>query len=276
MKIRIITALICIPLLVTLLCSPTYIVCAAVMLVSLIGMSEFCKAVGLSEKKPLYAVSCTAAVIIPLCMYFKPWLVSHTNARFDSFLLYAAVVTLFCIMLVCHKKIGIKDVALTAFGMVYIPYFLSHIILVRALENGRFLIWLIFIGAFLTDTGAYFIGVFFGKHKLCPEISPKKTVEGAFGGILGGVFFCLLYGLLLKYIFSLSVNFILLAVMGVIVSIISELGDLAASIIKRQYGIKDYGTLFPGHGGILDRCDSVIFVAPAVYLLVGSIFSVIA
>ena len=143
------------------------------------------------------------------------------------------------------------------------------------MSDGEYLIWLIFIGAFLADTGAYFVGIFFGRHKLCPEISPKKTVEGAFGGVLGGVVFYIVYGLILKYAFNFSVRFASLALMGVIISVISEIGDLSASIIKRHYGIKDYGTLFPGHGGILDRCDSVIMVAPAVYLLLNSVFTVI-
>lgn len=278
MKTRIITALICIPLLVTVLVAPGYVICGAVVLVSIIGLSEFYGAVGLADKKPLTAIGYASALVIPIFMYFKPYAAEYSalGERLPAYLLvYLFILALFAVMLIFHKNVSISDAALTMFSTVYIPYLLSHIILVRELQNGEYLIWLIFIGAFLADTGAYFVGIFFGRHRLCPEISPKKTVEGAFGGILGGVVFYIVYGLILKYAFNLSVRFASLALMGVIISVISEIGDLSASIIKRHYGIKDYGTLFPGHGGILDRCDSVIMVAPAVYLLLNSVFTVI-
>lgn len=278
MKTRIITALICIPLLVTVLVAPGYVICGAVVLVSLIGLSEFYGAVGLADKKPLTAIGYTSALVIPIFMYFKPYAAEYSalGERLPAYLLvYLFILALFAVMLIFHKNVSISDASLTMFSTVYIPYLLSHIILVRESQNGEYLIWLIFIGAFLADTGAYFVGIFFGRHKLCPEISPKKTVEGAFGGVLGGVVFYIVYGLILKYAFNFSVRFASLALMGVIISVISEIGDLSASIIKRHYGIKDYGTLFPGHGGILDRCDSVIMVAPAVYLLLNSVFTVI-
>lgn len=278
MKTRIITALICIPLLVTVLVAPGYVICGAVVLVSIIGLSEFYGAVGLADKKPLTAIGYASALIIPIFMYFKPYAAEYfaLGERLPAYLLvYLFILALFAVMLIFHKNVSISDAALTMFSTVYIPYLLSHIILVRESQNGEYLIWLIFIGAFLADTGAYFVGIFFGRHKLCPEISPKKTIEGAFGGVLGGVVFYIVYGLILKYAFNFSVRFASLALMGVIISVISEIGDLSASIIKRHYGIKDYGTLFPGHGGILDRCDSVIMVAPAVYLLLNSVFTVI-
>ena len=278
MKTRIITALICIPLLVTVLVAPGYVICGAVVLVSLIGLSEFYGAVGLADKKPLTAIGYASALVIPILMYLKPYAAEYSalGERLPAYLLvYLFILALFAVMLIFHKNVSISDAALTMFSTVYIPYLLSHIILVRESQNGAYLIWLIFIGAFLADTGAYFVGIFFGRHKLCPEISPKKTVEGAFGGVLGGVVFYIVYGLILKYAFNFSVRFASLALMGVIISVISEIGDLSASIIKRHYGIKDYGTLFPGHGGILDRCDSVIMVAPAVYLLLNSVFTVI-
>ncbi len=275
MKTRIITALVCIPLLAAILLSPGYVICLAAVVVSVIGLYEFYGAVGLSDKKPLTAVGYISGVCIPICMYLKPWLIEHLPTFCENASIYILILALFAVLLIFHKKIDIENVSLLLFGSIYIPYFLSHITAVRELPHGKFLIWLIFIGAFLTDTGAYFVGVFFGKHKLCPEISPKKTIEGAFGGILGGTGFYLIYGLILKHFFGLSVDFAELAVMGALVSVISQFGDLTASVIKRRYGIKDYGTLFPGHGGILDRCDSVILVAPAVYLMLTGIFTVI-
>lgn len=275
MKTRIITALLCIPLLVAILLAPGYIICVAAIVVSLIGLHEFYGAVGLSDKKPLTAVGYASAVYIPIYMYLKPWFAERSLTLCGNVSIYVLVLALFAVLLMFHKKIDIENVSLLMFGTVYIPYFLSHIINVREMPHGEFLIWLIFIGAFLTDTGAYFVGVLFGKHKLCPEISPKKTIEGAFGGILGGTGFYLIYGLILKHCFGFSVDFAELALMGAVVSVISQVGDLSASVIKRRYGVKDYGTLFPGHGGILDRCDSVILVAPAVYLMLNGIFTVI-
>lgn len=152
-----------------------------------------------------------------------------------------------------------EEAFLTAFGVLYIGYFSFHIILIDQTAYST-LIWLVILTAFGTDIFAYFTGYFFGKHKLSPAISPKKTIEGAVGGVVGSVI--------------LSVAFILIIhpdllfhgiVMGILGSIISQFGDLTASIIKRNIGIKDYGDLIPGHGGVLDRFDSVLFTAPFIY-----------
>ena len=132
-----------------------------------------------------------------------------------------------------------------------------------------FFVWLIFISAFGCDTGAYFTGMLFGKHKLIPSLSPKKTIEGAIGGVVVGTLLAVLFGLSVETMFQLDeVNTVLLCfVTGIVGSILSQIGDLAASAIKRTVGIKDYGTLIPGHGGVLDRFDSVMFTAPAVYYI---------
>ena len=123
----------------------------------------------------------------------------------------------------------------------------------------------------MTDTFAYFSGYFFGKHKLCPEISPKKTVEGSIGGSLWSVGIVLVYGLLVDKQFGVEINYIKLGVLGVLIAIVSQIGDLTASVIKRKYGVKDYGTIFPGHGGVLDRLDSIIATAPLVYVYITTV-----
>ncbi len=273
MKTRIITALILIPILVSLLVfTNSDIIAVAIAVVSLMGLAEFYKAVGLQKSKTLCVFGCIIGAAMPLLPILSGRFenLALTKDTMDI-LIYTFMLLLFASMLICHKTVSVADVGLILFSLVYIPYFLTNILYIRQMENGRFLIWLVFIGAFLTDSCAYFTGIFLGKHKLCPEISPKKTVEGAVGGVLGCMIFYLLYGLLLKHVFSVDVSFVKLGALGLIAAVISEIGDLVASIIKRHYGIKDYGTLFPGHGGILDRCDSVILVSPVIYLFLNTV-----
>ncbi|MFR3499954.1 MAG: phosphatidate cytidylyltransferase, partial [Paraclostridium bifermentans] len=157
-------------------------------------------------------------------------------------------------------KKNIIDFSITFIGIFYVPIFLDYIVLtINDFKLGAIYVWLIFIISFMTDTFAYFSGYLFGKHKLIPTISPKKTIEGSIGGILGSTICCVIFG----YIFKLDIPHMVLV--GSIGSIVAQFGDLFASAIKRYVGIKDYGKLIPGHGGILDRFDSVILVAPFVY-----------
>ena len=151
---------------------------------------------------------------------------------------------------------------------MYVVLFFSYLILIRNNINGEYYIWIPIIVAWLSDTMAYTFGLLFGKHKLIPEVSPKKTVEGAIGGVFGGVLFMLIYSLVCAYGFSKDINFVSMILLGASGAILSQFGDLAASWIKRESGIKDYGNLLPGHGGILDRFDSVLAIAPFVYYFI--------
>ncbi len=263
MKTRIITGLILIPLLVWVLLSNVYIVSAAVTIVSLIGLYEFFKATGLKANKCLPVVGFAAAILICLRTYIPMPLYMP--------LFYSGLILVFCIMLKCHKSASVNEAGLLIFSLIYIPFLLSTLIDIKGLQNGNLVLWFVFIGAFATDTFAYFTGVFLGKHKLCPEISPKKTIEGSIGGTVGCIVLLILYGLLLENIFTMDINYIKLGILGLVISTVSQIGDLTASIIKRKYNIKDYGSLFPGHGGILDRLDSVIATAPLVYIYVTTI-----
>lgn len=258
MKTRIITGLCLVPLLVLVLLSNVYIISAAVVIISVMGLFEFFKATGIAKHKGLCAVGYVAAVLVCLRSYIP--------VSFYMLLFYVGLVAIFCVMLKCHKTASVLDAGLLIFAVIYIPFLLSTLIDIKGLQYGTRLLWIVFIGAFATDTFAYFSGVFLGKHKLCPNISPKKTIEGSVGGSLGCIVLLLLYGLLLEKGFNMDINYIKLGVLGLIVSPVSQIGDLTASIIKRKYGVKDYGSLFPGHGGILDRLDSVIAVAPLVYI----------
>ena len=168
-----------------------------------------------------------------------------------------------------YPKLQLRQVFINIVGFLYIPYMLTHVLLIRqGLAHGKVVVWLVILIAFGSDTFAYFSGITMGRHKLAPILSPKKTIEGAIGGILGSMLICLSYGLFLEwrgYFVLPPIAYASLALLGVLGSIFSQIGDLVGSAIKRETGIKDFGRLIPGHGGILDRLDSILFVAPFVY-----------
>jgi len=175
----------------------------------------------------------------------------------------------FCILLtfiifivtVKDAEFDILSVVKVIFGMMYIPFLLSHFVLVRSLENGeKWVIFILFI-AFAGDTAALYAGKYFGKKKLCPHISPGKTVEGLIGLLAGSIIFCLIY----SYFVFPKISFLHVIVMALVGGLIGQLGDLAESAIKRKYGLKDASAILPGHGGLLDRMDCLLFIAPFIY-----------
>lgn len=268
LKARVLTSVICAPVLIIVLLGPSILVTLTVIAASMVGLYEYYKAVGLIEHRGLCAMGIIAAVIIPIGLML--------SIQETLILVYLYVVGLFLIMLIYNRRVKAADIAMLLLGIIYIPYFLSYVIHIRSMEFGRFFIWLVFIGAFSADTCAYFAGRMFGRHKLCPDISPKKTVEGAVGGVVGAGVMFVLFGIVVNNMFAgflngRHFNLILLFVLGLIAAVISEIGDLVASSIKRQYNIKDFGNILPGHGGILDRCDSIIFVAPTVFLFLYNV-----
>lgn len=171
-----------------------------------------------------------------------------------------------------HSKIGFKDISAAMFAAVYIGLFTSFIFRVYDFDNnGLCHLFLIFICAWITDTGAYFAGRLFGRHKLAPKISPKKTVEGAVGGVICSIAGCIVLGYVMTLTDSTTVqpNYIMLSAIGLVGSCLAQLGDLLCSLVKRECEIKDFGNIMPGHGGVLDRFDSVIMVAPFVYCMLS-------
>lgn len=182
------------------------------------------------------------------------------------FVFYALVLLLIALMIVYvlqFPKFPTSKMMQVFFGVIYVGIMLSFVYLTRMEEQGLKLVWLIFIASWICDTCAYLSGMLLGRHKLTPELSPKKSVEGAIGGVIGAAIVGFLYGLLIQLNEAAWVP----ALICSIGAVISQFGDLTASAIKRNHDIKDYGKLIPGHGGILDRFDSVIITAPIVYIL---------
>ena len=169
---------------------------------------------------------------------------------------------LFSEMLRDHVKIRFETLAMCFLGGLVVPYLMSSVVRILTMSIGRYVILIPFVVACCCDAGAYFIGVKFGKHKLAPVVSPNKTIEGAVGGLLTGMVTMLLYAVILDWPLQFDVNYLAAILYGLLGGLVGELGDLCFSVIKRQTGIKDYGNLIPGHGGVLDRFDSILAVAP--------------
>ena len=211
------------------------------------------------------------AYLIPVALGTASVIVSGTE-KFLVLCILALVGYLFYLFAVAVCRRGAFSFARVCETVVMVGYitfgFLSLTLLRHHVLGGAYLYLLVFVGAWVTDTFAYFTGMLFGKHKLIPEISPKKTVEGAIGGTVFCIGAFLLYGLIVGKLFSLPrPNYLSLALFGLVAAVVSQLGDLIASLIKREHDIKDYGRLFPGHGGVLDRFDSILALSPILLLL---------
>ena len=241
---------------------PVYIIGICVGLISVIGLYEFYEVSKInSNHSPLRIIGYTFAIISTIGTIYLSSDVLKYSGTFAICFLFLMIIG----MIVFRKKTTFADVALIYTGTLYVVFFFMHILLIRQLNNGKILIWILFIGAWATDTFAYFCGRLFGKHKLCPSISPKKTIEGAIGGVVGSIACICIYSHIISAINNIPYNLLNSVLISIIIAIFSQLGDLAASCIKRDYNAKDYGNLIPGHGGILDRFDSVLLIAPLVY-----------
>lgn len=166
-------------------------------------------------------------------------------------------------------KFKAEDVMVCFFGMFYVILMLSYIYQVRMMQDGAYIVWLIFLCSWGCDTCAYLVGVMFGKHKMAPVLSPKKSIEGGIGGVAGAALLGFIYATIFKDKITIDNANIIFPIVCAVGGIISQIGDLTASGIKRNHDIKDYSRLIPGHGGILDRFDSVIITAPIIYYLVA-------
>lgn len=266
MKTRIITGIIsAIILLPFLIFSDTYAFPVLLAFGSAVGVHEMMKCLG--EKNLFVLVpSYIVGGALPICAR----LYGNEQAFFNfahkvlvAYVFYLAVVAVFS-----KGKKDISEMAMVYVTVCFIVNGFSSIVLLRDYEYGQYIYLLVFLCPWMTDIFAYFTGYFLGKHKLIPDVSPKKTVEGAIGGVVFCTLSFLLYGFIMtKAIDGIKANYLACIVVGVVLSVVSQCGDLIFSLIKRKYGIKDYGKLMPGHGGILDRCDSVIASAPFVLLM---------
>lgn len=183
-----------------------------------------------------------------------------------SVLIPSAITILFLEVIITNMKINIKDIAITFFGICYIPLFIMFIPLIKGFVNGEMLVWYIFSCAWGTDIFAYIVGKWIGKHKFS-KISPNKSIEGCIGGIIGAVLISLLFTSIFNTFFGMQFSYVYTILISIVLSIVGQIGDFAASSIKRYVGIKDFSNLIPGHGGMLDRIDSVIFIAPFAYMI---------
>ena len=232
---------------------------AGLFAVSMIGMFELYRVFHI-EKSLLGATGYLAAAIYYLNLIFP--FIPDVEVFVLGFLIL--VMAVYVLRFPVYKA----DQVFAAFaGMFYVAVMLSCIYQTRMMAGGAYIVWLIFLCSWGSDTCAYCVGVLIGKHKMAPRLSPKKSVEGAVGGVLGAALLTILYAWIFQEQMKLNYMF-MLAGISAIGAGISMIGDLAASAIKRNYDIKDYGKLIPGHGGILDRFDSVIFTAPCIYFLV--------
>lgn len=229
----------------------------AVTVISLIGLYELYRTVGMERSVPAW-FAYVASVGLDLTLR------TENHLYFLPVLIGAMMLFMACYV-ISFPKYRSEQIIMLVFGLVYVTTMLSFVYQVRMLDRGVFLVWLIFVGAWGSDTCAYCVGKLIGKHKMPSELSPNKTIEGCVGGIVGAGLIGMIYAAVLK---TSQPTWLAFALIGAISSVISQIGDLAASAIKRNHDIKDYGTLIPGHGGILDRFDSIIFTAPIVYYLI--------
>lgn len=262
MLTRVLTSVIGIPVAIIIMMLGSTVLQVAALIIALIGISEFYSVIK-QRYQPMIVIGYASVVIYFLCF----------NWSYEYFAIYCVLLLsiLLMWMVFTYPRHNIVDVGLTLVGTIYVAGLLSFIVLIRGLQHGEFLVWMVFISSWGSDTCAYFAGRFFGKHKLAPVLSPKKTVEGAIGGAIGaaviGYIYSVIY-MMFNPIFDTKQIFIIIGVIAV-AAILSQIGDLAASAIKRYFEVKDYGKLFPGHGGVLDRFDSVLMVAPFIYIMIS-------
>ena len=215
---------------------------------------------GFVKNRLLQAFCIIQAMLIPWAIYYE------SDIFMFILMMFVFVFILFYSEMTVKEKSGTNGIFAAFFGAYVFPFFISLLVPMMNLNNGRYLVLIPFISAWCVDAGAYFIGSKFGKHKLAPSISPKKSVEGAFGGVACGILGMLIYGIILHFC-KTDVPWIAFIVIGLLGSFFGLLGDLFLSYIKRDCRIKDFGNFLTGHGGVLDRFDSVLFVVPVCYYL---------
>ena len=262
-KTRLISGIVLVIIALATIISGSWILFFTLLAVSLIGMRELYKVMKVSYEHVtvLELVGYLGAVLYYIAM----------KADFGNYGTMAIIISMILILFVYvfgYPKYHAEQVMAAFFGVVYVAVMLSFIYLTRSLPDGKFLVWLIFLCSWGCDTCAYCVGMLIGKHKMAPVLSPKKSIEGAVGGVAGAALLGVIYAAATQ---GKMAEYALICAVGALISMV---GDLAASAIKRNQNIKDYGKLIPGHGGILDRFDSVIITAPVIYYLAKMILGI--
>ncbi|MBR2370941.1 MAG: phosphatidate cytidylyltransferase [Clostridia bacterium] len=266
MRTRIITAIVALfVFLPFLMFSDTVMFAFSISVLGTVACYEMLQCIGLKKK----LVISIPSLLIPLLM---PYAVKFIPNALELYVLVVAVYLLymFGVAIFMTEKIPVQEIALAVMSVIYISIGFMSMVKIREYQDGNLLFLLVFIGAWMTDIFAYFSGRLFGKHKLIPAVSPKKTVEGAIGGTVCCTAIVMLYGFICTKISpTFTPNYGVLAICGLAASLSSQIGDLLMSVIKRKYGVKDYGDVFPGHGGVLDRFDSCIAVSVVLLAVLG-------
>lgn len=266
MKTRIIAGICMLPLLLMVYFGGT-LLWLLWLLIASIGVYEFYKGWENLDVKASLIIGESVVVLLSILFFVKTKFTteSFSTQYFPYVLLLVVFLGIVASMFYGWKidKRGPYDAIATLTGVVYVVFFSYHLVLIDQLQTGHLFIWTVALSACGSDILAYFTGMKFGKVKLAPNLSPKKTIEGFIGGVLGSGLLCLIFGLIFARDYLLACF-----IVGLVGGAVSQAGDLTASAFKRKMGIKDYGKLIPGHGGIMDRFDSVIFVSPFVYYLV--------
>ena len=263
MKTRVITAVIALALFIPVLFFlPTVVLTLVCGVLMAVGAWELLYATHSSPKHPFLYLSCGAAFAVPLT-------VSRPDAALWPFLTVAALYMMaaFVCAVFDHEKIRFDTVAKGFLAAIVLPLCFASFVRIRNGENGLYLVLMPWVTVWVCDSFALFTGMLFGKHKLAPYVSPKKTVEGAVGGLIFATVACVIYALVMNHGFGLDMEIWPAVLFGIVGSTAGQIGDLSLSVIKRGAGIKDYGNLFPGHGGVWDRFDSILFAAPLFELL---------
>ncbi|MGN0485024.1 MAG: phosphatidate cytidylyltransferase [Lachnospiraceae bacterium] len=259
-KTRLISGIFLVLAALVLLITGGNVLLVATGIISLIGMFELYRIFQI-EKSSIGVAGYVAAVCFYLNLAYSFW----TDG---TFFIIVVLICLMTVYVLTYPKYKTEQILAAFLGIFYVAVMLSFVYQTRMLPNGKYLVWLVFLCSWGCDTCAYCVGMLIGKHKMTPKLSPKKSVEGAIGGVIGAALLAIIYGFVFQKQMEIETEFIwAMAGICAIGAVISMIGDLTASAIKRNYGIKDYGKLIPGHGGILDRFDSVIFTAPIIYYL---------
>lgn len=268
LKPRLISATVLVALLLVVTFASSWIFSIAVCAISFIVLREMLVTFQLGTKPALLVVDYVAALALMIIGLLQ----QQVGGAFYMVLTLFVMATL-TVAVVHHRDISFANACASVFAVLYAVVFLLPLSFMRHMENGLALVFLAFVGAWIPDTAAYFAGCLFGKHKLIEAISPKKTVEGSIGAMVGSVLGFMIYGGILAAM-GFRVSFFGLLLLALLCGVAAQLGDLSASMIKRACQAKDFGNLIPGHGGMLDRVDSLFFVAPVVYYFI-SFFPVI-
>lgn len=240
-----------------------------VTILAIAALFEFYKAFKDKGIKPISIIGYLSC--IPLLFIGTNVLNDITKYINIESIIVLAVILSFIIIVLTNTKRNVIDIAVTILGIVYIPLLFAFLKNVLFMDLGRQYIWYVIFGAVICDMFAYFIGKNFGKHKLCQKISPGKTIEGAIAGVIAVAITFALFTLYLNTANNMNISVIFMTIVGIVASIVGQFGDLFASLIKRYCGIKDFSNTIPGHGGVLDRLDSVLFVAPIIYVFLKMI-----